>query len=81
MKMMENFFSNLENMDQIIKSDYHNNNIQWYENDGEFIDKFGKKGRNNIGEFNNPNGLCFDLIEEYLLICDSYNYRIQKIKI
>ena len=68
------------NYDQIIISDFNNNNIQLYENDGEFIDKFGKKGEN-IGEFHYPSGISFDLNYDNLLICDSGNHQIQKIKI
>ncbi len=36
------FHLTINNFDQIIISDYENHNIQLYENDGKFINKFGK---------------------------------------
>ncbi len=59
--------------------DRSNNQIQKFDNDGDFITKWGGYG-NGSGSFNNPSGIAVDPNWErrYVFVADSGNNRIQK---
>ena len=58
-----------------IVSAYGDDSIKMFDLEGKFISKFGKRGERD-GQFNKPRYLSVDK-EGLLMVCDSYNHRVQ----
>jgi len=63
-------------LDNIIVSDYGNNRIQFFKEDGSFFYSFGKLG-NRESEFYFPCGILVDNTSGAIVVVDTYNHRIQ----
>jgi hypothetical protein len=62
--------------DNVYVSDIHNDRIQKFDSDGNFLAKWGTFG-SDPGEFNSPSGLAFNS-SGYLFIADGSNHRVWK---
>ena len=70
----------LDSFDQIIVSDSNNHRIEWFNSGLESIGKFGSKG-NEVGQFNDPMGVCIDEINNHLIVCDQLNNRLKVMEV
>jgi len=60
----------------IIVCDFNNHRLQMFDREGRFIRTIGSGGWEE-GCFNKPEGVAFDHLHQRLIVCDTFNNRIQ----
>ena len=69
----------MDSFDRVIVSDNRNNQIELFDEEWKSICTFGSN-RNELGQFNDPEGIYIDEKKGKLIVCDSYNNRIEIMK-
>ncbi|XP_058858021.1 tripartite motif-containing protein 2-like isoform X1 [Acipenser ruthenus] len=70
-------FAAVNNNNEIIVTDFHNHSVKVFNQEGEFILKFGSNGEGN-GQFNAPTGVAVDT-NGNIIVADWGNSRIQQV--
>jgi DNA-binding beta-propeller fold protein YncE len=67
----------IDSFDRIVVSDSKSNKLSMFDGGFKLIGQYGSKG-SEIGQFNQPRGMCFDR-KSNLVVCDYLNNRLQVI--
>ena len=67
----------IDSFDRIVVCDSESNKISMFDSGFKLIGKYGSEG-SDIGEFQQPRGMCFDR-KSNLVVCDHENNRLQVI--
>jgi DNA-binding beta-propeller fold protein YncE len=64
--------------EEMIVSDRDNDRLQWFHRPTlKHLHSFGKLGERQLGDFDEPSGLCLQPHTRHILVCDANNHRVQ----